>query len=80
MIEIGILLLLLAIAIGVVLTLKSIKHFVVNSIVGLALLFVANLIFGMKIAFSWLVIAICALGGAIGAIIVILLHMAGVAF
>jgi hypothetical protein len=80
MMEIGILLLLIAVAIGIVLLLKSIKHFVINALVGLAILFVANLILGMNIAISWLVIAICALGGLIGAIIVILLHMVGAGF
>jgi len=80
MIEIGILLLLLAIAVGIVLLLKSIKHFVINAIIGIIILFAANFIFDMNIAISWLVIAICGIGGSIGAIIVILLHIAGIGF
>ena len=54
---------------------KAIKHLVVNSILGLLVIFAANFLFGLNIAYTWFVILICAIGGLVGAIIVILLHL-----
>ncbi len=55
--------------------LKAAKYLIVNSILGLILLFAANALFGLKIAYSWLNILICAIGGVIGAVIVIILNL-----
>jgi hypothetical protein len=77
---IGIAVLILAAIFGVFLLLKSIKHFAVNAIVGLVILFLANAIAGLSIGYSWLVILICAIGGVLGAFLVIALHMIGIAF
>ncbi len=55
--------------------LKAAKYLIVNSILGLIILFAANALFGLKIAYSWLNILICAIGGVIGAVIVILLNL-----
>lgn len=57
---------------------KVVKYLVVNSIVGLILLFISNFLLGMlNIGFSvdinWVSILICAVGGIPGVIIVILL-------
>jgi hypothetical protein len=41
------------------------------------ILFAANTLFGLKIAYSWLNILICAIGGVIGAVIVIILTLFG---
>jgi hypothetical protein len=68
----------LAIFFGIFLILKSIKFFIVNAVMGLAVIFLANL-FGMNISYSWLNILICALGGILGALIVIALGLLGVA-
>lgn len=56
---------------------KAAKYLIVNSILGLIILFAANTLFGLKIAYSWLNILICAIGGVIGAVIVILLNLFG---
>jgi len=60
--------------------LKTVKHMLINTVVGLVLLVVANVAFGMGIAYSWIVILTCALAGAIGALLIILLHYLGIAF
>ena len=54
---------------------KAAKYLIVNSILGLIILFAANTLFGLKIAYSWVNILICAIGGVIGAVIVILLNL-----
>ncbi len=54
---------------------KSVIYLIINSILGLIILFVANLVLGLDIAYSWLVILICAIGGVIGAVIVIILQL-----
>ncbi len=80
MIEIGLIILIIAIVIGAILIFKTIKGFVVNAIIGLVILFLANFFAGLGIGYSWLVILICAIGGALGAILVIALHLLGIAF
>lgn len=80
MIEASILsLIVLAIAIvfGALIIMRSVKNFIINSIVGIAILFIANAIGGLGIAYSWPVVLICALGGALGAVIIIILHFMG---
>jgi len=76
----GLAILVVAIAafIGVYYFFKVVKYLVVNSIVGLILLFISNFLLGMlNISFSvdinWVSILICAVGGIPGVIIVILL-------
>ncbi|MCD4766397.1 MAG: pro-sigmaK processing inhibitor BofA family protein [Methanosarcinales archaeon] len=76
----GLAILVVAIAafIGVYYFFKVVKYLVVNSIVGLILLFISNFVIGMlNIGFSvdinWVSILICAIGGIPGVIIVILL-------
>jgi hypothetical protein len=83
MIETGILgLVVLAVVIifGLLIILKSIKKFLINAVVGLIILFVANAFAGLGIGYSWLVILICAIGGTLGAILIIALHFLGIAF
>lgn len=80
MIELGLLILIIAIVIGAFLILKSIKGFIVNAIMGLIILFLANSIAGLGIGYSWLVILICGIGGVLGAIVVIALHLLGLGF
>ena len=54
---------------------KSVIYLIINSVLGLIILFAANLVLGLDIAYSWLVILICAIGGIIGAVIVIILQL-----
>ena len=79
-IEIGFALLILAVIIALIIVLRSVKQFLINAVVGLVILFLANSIAGLGIGYSWLVIIVCALGGALGAILVIILHLSGTAF
>ena len=54
---------------------KKVIYLIINSILGLLVIFVANFVLGLDIAYSWIVILICAIGGIIGAVIVILLNL-----
>ena len=67
----------IAIVFGVLLIMRSIKYFAVNVLMGLAVIFLANL-FGMGISYSLLNILICAIGGILGAVIVIAFNLIGV--
>jgi hypothetical protein len=67
----------LAIVFGLLLILRSITYFIVNAVMGLAIIFLANL-FGLGISYSLLTILICAIGGILGAVIVIVLSLLGV--
>ncbi|MDD4160928.1 MAG: pro-sigmaK processing inhibitor BofA family protein [Methanothrix sp.] len=73
----GLILLFIVIIFGAFLILKSIKDFVVNAVMGLVILFLANAVAGLGIGYSWLVILICGIGGVLGAFLVILLHFLG---
>ncbi len=77
MIDAGLVLLVIVLIFGAFLILRSLKNFVVNAIVGLVILFLANHVAGLNIGYDWLVILICGIGGVLGAILVILLHFLG---
>jgi hypothetical protein len=74
----GLIVLALSIIFGLLIVLRSIKNFMVNAVVGLSILFVANAVAGLGIGYSWLVILICAIGGTLGAILIIMLHFMGI--
>ncbi len=78
--ELIILLIVVLAVIAVYYILKSAKHLIVNTILGLILLAAANIAFKLGIAYSPLALLVCALGGVPGAILVILLHQLGIAF
>ena len=67
MIEAGFVLLIIVIIFGAFLILRSIKNFIINAVVGLVILFLANQFAGLDIGYSWLVILICGIGGILGA-------------
>lgn len=75
MLELFILFALIVMVIVVYLVFKAAKQIIVNSILGLLVLLVANFVFGLNIAYTLVVVLICAIGGIIGAVIVILLHL-----
>ncbi|MDD2754910.1 MAG: pro-sigmaK processing inhibitor BofA family protein [Methanothrix sp.] len=77
MYDAGLILLLVVIVFGAFLILRSIKNFVLNAIMGLVILILANAVAGLEIGYSWLVILICGIGGVLGAFLVILLHFLG---
>lgn len=75
--ELGILFAVIVMVIVLYYLFKAAKYLIINSILGLIILFAANTLFGLKIAYSWLNILICAIGGVIGAVIVIILNLFG---
>ncbi|MBE0523327.1 MAG: pro-sigmaK processing inhibitor BofA family protein [Methanosarcinales archaeon] len=81
----GLLILVVAIAafIAVVYFMKVVKYLIVNSIIGLILLFVSKFVIGaldlgFNIDINLVAILICAIGGVPGVIIVILLGFLGI--
>jgi hypothetical protein len=77
MIEVGIVLLVVVLIFGAFLLLRSVKNFVINAIAGLFILFLANQFISPDIGYSWLVILICGIGGAVGAVLLLALHFIG---
>ncbi len=74
------LLLLLAIYVSFSLIMKSVKFLAVNTLFGLVILYLANVVGGLGIPYSLPVLLICAILGAPGAIAVIILNLFGLAF
>jgi hypothetical protein len=71
----------LIVAVAIVyLFLHSIEHVIINTVMGLIILALANFVFHLGIAYSIWTILICAIGGTPGAILVIVLHILGIAF
>jgi len=79
-IEVGALLVVLAVVFGAYWIVKAIKPFVWNAVIGLLVFLVAEMAFGLEVAISPLVLLIVAIGGLPGAILVILLSVLDVAF
>ncbi|WP_340820118.1 pro-sigmaK processing inhibitor BofA family protein [Methanolobus sp. WCC4] len=77
-----IIILIVAIIAAIVLwkVLKTVKNMVINTIVGLIVLVLANLVLGLEIAYTWVVILICAIAGVVGALLIIVLNYLGIAF
>ena len=71
------LVLLVAIYFAFSLIMKSVKFLAVNSLIGLIILYVANLVAGLAIPYTVPVILVCAILGAPGAIAIIILRLAG---
>jgi len=74
------LLLLVAIYVSFSLIMRSVKFLAVNTLFGLVILYLANVIGGLGIPYSLPVLLICAILGAPGAIAVIILNLFGLAF
>lgn len=81
----GLAILVVAIAafIAVYYFLKVVKYLIVNSVIGIILLLVSNLVIGMmdlgfSVDINWVSILICAIAGIPGVIIVILLGFLGI--
>ncbi|MDD1744372.1 MAG: pro-sigmaK processing inhibitor BofA family protein [Candidatus Methanoperedens sp.] len=79
-IELIILLLAVLAVIAVYFVLKTAKLLIVNTIMGLVILAVGNIVFNLDIPYSPMALLVCALGGIPGAGLVILLHVFGIAF
>ena len=74
------LLLLVAIYVSFSLIMRSVKFLAVNTLFGLIILYLANVIGSLGIPYSPPVLLICAILGAPGAIVVIILNLFGLAF
>ena len=77
--EVGLLLVLLALVLGAYRVIRAIKPFIVNAVVGLLVLLIASSL-GANVALTPLVVLLCAVGGVPGAILVLLLAYLDVAF
>lgn len=53
---------------------------IINAILGVILLFLTNLVLADDIPINVITVLICAIAGVIGWVIVLLLHLVGVAF
>lgn len=60
--------------------LKTVRRMLINTIIGIVILVMGNVVFGFGIAYSWIVILTCAFSGAFGAIVIILLKYLRIAF
>lgn len=59
---------------------RAISPFIINAVVGLVVLFLTQVVFGLPIAITPVAIVIVALGGVLGAVAVAALALFGVAF
>ena len=59
---------------------RFLGRLIVNGIVGLILLFLTNLVLAEDIPINVLTVLICAIGGVVGWLVILVLHLLGVAF
>ena len=59
---------------------RFLGHLIVNGIVGVVLLLLTNLVLADDIPINLLTVLICAIGGVVGWLIILILHLLGVAF
>jgi hypothetical protein len=57
-----------------------IGRLIANTIVGLILLFLTNLFLTDEVPLNLVTIVICAIGGVVGWLVIVILHLLGVAF
>jgi len=81
LVEIVVLILVLAVVV-LVLTRggRYLEQLIVNAIVGVVLLFLTNLVIADDIPINLLTVLICAIGGVVGWLLILVLHLLGVAF
>ena len=59
---------------------RYLGRLIVNGIIGVVLLFLTNLVLADDIPINVLTLLICAIGGVVGWLIILVLHLLGVAF
>ncbi len=59
---------------------RLIGRLIANTIVGLILLILTNLFLSDEVPINLLTIVICAIGGVVGWLVIVILHLLGVAF
>jgi hypothetical protein len=77
--EIGVLVVALVLLFGAARILRAVRPLIVNAVVGL-LVFLAASWFGIGVEVNWLTLAVVAIGGLPGAVLVVLLSVFGFAF
>lgn len=78
--EILLLVLVVAFFVGAARLVWTVRPLIVNAVVGLITLFLAEALFGLEVAVTAVALVIVALGGFPGAVLVILLALFGIAF
>ena len=76
-------LLLIFVLVGVLIAaslVRAVSPFIINAVVGLVVLFLAQAVFGFSVAVTPIVLMIVALGGVPGSVIVLVLSLLGIAF
>ncbi|ELY50667.1 pro-sigmaK processing inhibitor BofA family protein [Natronorubrum bangense] len=76
-------LLLIFVLVGVLIAaslVRAVSPFIINAVVGLVVLFLAQAVFGFSVAVTPIVLVIVALGGVPGSVIVLVLSLLGIAF
>lgn len=58
----------------------SLSGLVINGIVGIILLFLTNLVLQPPIPINLLTVLVCAIGGVVGWLLILVLHLLGIAF
>ncbi|HZC19043.1 MAG TPA: pro-sigmaK processing inhibitor BofA family protein [Rubrobacteraceae bacterium] len=58
----------------------SLSGLVINAIVGVVLLFLTNLVLSPPIPINIITVLICAIGGVVGWLVILILHILGIAF
>ena len=59
---------------------RYLGRLIVNGIIGVVLLFLTNLVLADDIPINVLTVLICVIGGVVGWLIILVLHLLGVAF
>ncbi|WP_181687290.1 pro-sigmaK processing inhibitor BofA family protein [Halorhabdus salina] len=78
--EVGALLVVLAVVFGAYWIVKAVKPFIWNAILGLAIFVLVDLLLGLEVTITPLALLVVAVGGVPGAVLVILLSVLDVAF
>jgi hypothetical protein len=58
----------------------SLGGLAINAVVGVVLLFLTNLVLSPPIPINLITVLICAIGGVLGWLIILILHILGIAF
>ncbi|WP_408959831.1 pro-sigmaK processing inhibitor BofA family protein [Natrinema sp. 74] len=78
--EILLLVLVLVVLVGAAQLVQTARPFIVNAVAGLVVLYIAQVVFGVGVAVTPIVLAVVAIGGVPGSVLVIALSLVGVAF
>ena len=78
--EILLLVIVLVAVLGATTIIQTVRPFIVNAVVGLIVLFLAQAMFGLSVAITPIALVIVAIGGLPGSLLVILLSLFEIAF